>query len=273
MKYATFERLVLALGGASVLATIALTWGSDLVVQEVVGQLMLLGVLFAAVHWGRRGGFIAAIAASLIYIAIRIPLLPVETGPSTDTVITILTRVLSYGLVGIVGGELATRMKYVLAGLEGSSNIDSASGIYNQRAFARLLEGALARFERYGEPFSLVLIDVDSTDAGTQRPSKERALVRSLAGTIRNDIRLVDEAGRLADGSFAVLLPHTPKSGGEVVTERLAAAARSTLGAKVHAVSARCMSSAEDAEALGALLATIAEPEGSVGGAAVQSLS
>ena len=273
MKYATFERLVLALGAASVFATIALTWGSDLVVQEVVGQLMLLGVLFAAVHWGRRGGFIAAIVASIAYIAMRIPLLPVETGPSTDTIVTILTRVLSYGLVGIVGGELATRMKYVLAGLEGSSNIDPASGIYNQRAFARLLEGAIARFERYGETFSIVLVDVDNSDTDTERPSRQRAQVRSLAGTIRNDIRLVDEAGRLADGAFAVLLPHTPKSGGEVVTERLAAAARSSLGARAGSVSARCLSSSEDAQALKDLLAAIAEPAVPMGETALQSLS
>jgi diguanylate cyclase (GGDEF)-like protein len=271
MKYASFERLVLVLGGASVLATIALTSGSELFVQEVIAQLMLFGVLFCAVHWGRRGGFVAAIAASLAYIAMRIPLLPADTGPTTDTVVMILTRVLAYGLVGIVGGELATRMKYVLAGLEGSSNIDPLSGIYNQSTFARLLESAMARFERYGEPFSVVVIGLESGETDQERPNKQRALVRTVASAIRNDIRLVDEAGRLADGEFAVLLPHTLKNGGDVVSERLAGGVRATVGARANAIATRCFAAAEDAQALRDLLARIGEaPEGATG---AQSLS
>lgn len=259
MKYASFERLVLVLGGASVLAIIAFTYGSKLFLYEVVAQVLLFGVLFSAVHWGRRGGFIASLAASIAYIAIRIPLLPAETGPTTETVAVILTRVLAYGLVGIVGGELATRMKYVLAGLETSSSIDPWSGIYNQSAFARLLENAQARFERYREPFSVVLINLASDADDSPRQSKQRALVRSAASAIRNDIRLVDEAGRLDDGQFVVLLPHTLRTGGVVVTERLESGVRATLGARATAVSTRCLCPAEDSSALSELLTQIHE--------------
>ena len=37
------------------------------------------------------------------------------------------------------------------------------------------------------------------------RTSKQRSIVRGVANHIRNDIRLVDEAGRLEDGQFIVI--------------------------------------------------------------------
>lgn len=259
MKYTSFERIVLLVGGASVVATIAVTYGSELFAQEVVAQLLLLGVLFSAVHWGRRGGFVAAITASIAYIAMRIPLLPAETGPSTETIALILTRVLVYGIIGIVGGELATRMKYVLAELETSSSIDRLSGIYNERAFARILAGAQARFERYGETYSVVIMALGPGTGDPARQGRQRAQIRSVANTIRNDIRLVDDAGRLSDGRFAVLLPHTPKTGGDVVRERLEAGVRTAIGRPDVTILAHCLGSAEDGPALADLLSRVRE--------------
>ena len=248
MKYAWFERIVLLLGGASILVTFALTYQSGLFLEEVIAQVLLFGVLAAAVHWGRRGGFVAAVAASIIYIVLRIPLVTADPALTGDVMLLILARVVTYGLVGIVGGELAMRMKYVLAGLESSSSIDEASGIFNDRAMARLLDAARGRFERYGEPYSIVLLEVDTSLTADFKPAKARAVLRGIAGYIRNDIRLVDEAGRLADGRFMVLLPHTPKPGAEVVAERLVHGMRAALTSGTDGVRARCVGASDEFE-------------------------
>ena len=62
MKYSSFERLVLVLGGASVLATLALTYRTAFLLQEVIAQLLLFGVLvnLAVYLTCGIGGFIVA---------------------------------------------------------------------------------------------------------------------------------------------------------------------------------------------------------------------
>jgi len=256
MKYASFERLVLTLGAASVLATLVLTYHTGILIQEVVAQLLVFGVLFAAVHWGRRGGFIAAIAASVAYIAMRIPLLSTTSSITTQTFVMILTRVLAYGLIGIVGGELSTRMKYVLAGLERSSELDDITGIFSQQALAPLLDRAHGRFARYDEPYCVVVLQPAQGPLTTPSTTREHALLRRVAGHIRSDIRLVDEAGRLTDGRFVVLLPHAPKEGGSVVAERLGKGIQAIVsGTSTGVFTAQCLGAAEDADALDELRA------------------
>ena len=257
MKYSSFERLVLVLGGASVLATLALTYRTAFLMQEVIAQLLLFGVLFAAVHWGRRGGFFAALIASVAYIAMRIPLLDTTSGITTATFVSMLTRVLAYGLIGILGGELCTRMKYVLAGLEESAGLDSLTGIYSEHTLAHLIDTAQARFERYQEQYCLIVLRAPQGPLSAPTTNRERALVKQVAGHIRSDIRLVDEAGRTNDGRFIILLPHSAKGGGDVVTERLAHSVRSIGGGEAADFACRCLGAAEDAEALAQLRAEL----------------
>ncbi len=261
MRYASFERLVLVLGGASILATLALASGTPLLVQEIIAQIMVLLVLFGAVHWGRRGGFAAAIIATVVYVAIWIPEL--EPGDITAQILVLmLLRVLAYGLIGIVGGALCTRMKYVLVGLEQASGVDDVAGVYSELMLARLLDGATARFQRYKEPFCAIVVEPAQNTVRSPSTSRERALVRQIAGHIRSDIRLVDEAARTSDGRFIVLLPHTPKDGGSIVRQRLAKAVTRTLGegGLSDGVDVRCLGAAEDTEAIARLRAGLQAP-------------
>ena len=75
MKYTVFERLTLAVGGAAVIGTIVAGHRGAPLIEEIVAQVLLLVVLIGAVHWGRNGGFGAAVAASLIYVLMRVPLM------------------------------------------------------------------------------------------------------------------------------------------------------------------------------------------------------
>lgn len=259
MKYSFFERLVLAVGGGAILGSLLLSYRSQLVPEEIAAQLLLLGVLYSAVHWGRKGGFISALVASVAYIVMRIPLVLAQGGLSADVTSLVLVRVLSYGLVGIVGGELCGRLCYVIARLENSNSVDEWSQVYNQRFIARALEMAVGQFRRYQTPFCIVTLRIADTIFADLRATRQRSLVRATADHIRNDIRLVDEAGRLEDGTFLVVLPHTPLEGGRVVAERLRAGVCGVLGALDDSVTTRVMAAPEDAEELLALAATLAQ--------------
>ena len=74
MKYSRFETLVLAVGVAAVIGSLFFSMGAAPILEEIIAQFLLLGVLVGAVHWGRKGGFLAATVASLICIVMRLAL-------------------------------------------------------------------------------------------------------------------------------------------------------------------------------------------------------
>lgn len=245
MKYSHFEALVLGVGGTAVLGSMALSY-ETLVPEEALAQLLLLGVLAAAVHYGRNAGFVAAIAASIAYVVMRMPLVMSAGGLSVDIVSIVLVRVLTYGLVGIVGGELCSRIRYVFARLEDSDSVDDWSRIFNQRFILRSLDNASGQYARYETPYSVVLIELSGHLMTDIRVARQRSLVRGVADYVRNDIRLVDEAGRLDDGRFMVVLPHTPRTGAEVVAKRLHAGVCDVLGARDESVNVAFLGTPED---------------------------
>lgn len=258
MKFTRFEQLVLVIGGAAILGAVALSWGSvPPEPVEVLAQLMLFLVLVAAVRYGRRGGLLAAVIASVIYVVLRVPQLTIGS-ISPGVLVMLASRLAAFGLVGVVGGEAFSRMKYAFATMEGRSAIDEWSRVYNQAYVHSELEQARSRFRRYGEAVSVVTIALSPALTADLRPPRQRSLVRGVADHIRSDIRMVDEVGRLDDGRFVVLLPHTPGSGAQVVVERLGNGVRKTLGARDEAVTIRCLSLPEDETGYGAFLESIA---------------
>jgi len=103
---------------------------------------------------------------------------------------------------------------------------DHLTGLANRRRFERQLEREVARMERYGHPFSLLMIDIDSFkdlndsfghDAGDEA-------IRRLSKVLREGTRGIDLAARIGGEEFAVLLVETSREGGLEVAERLRAA-------------------------------------------------
>lgn len=258
MKYAQFERLALAVGVIAVVGSIMASWNTQPVVEEMVAQFLLLVVLFGAVHWGRRGGFFAALFAIIVYMAMLAPLLFGE-GLTPDLLELVILRTAAYGVVGILGGEVCGRIKYVLARLEGGANLDDETHLYNQAYLGRILEASLGMHARYKTPFSLVLITLAPALTSELKPSRRRSLLRAVANHIRNDVRLVDDVARLDDGTFVMLLPQTPKTGGEIAAGRVREGLRELLGARDESVVARVLGVPEDLTELNSLRDSIVE--------------
>jgi len=205
--------------------------------QEGVGQLLILAVLAAAVHWGRDGGSVAAFAATLTYVITRIPMLS-EQGLTKNIFSMIATRVIIYTLVGIVGGDIFGRLKYIIAQLEGSAMLDDVTQVYNRRYCGQTIKNGLGQFTRYQVPFSIAVVGLSPGLFAELRPSRQRSLLRGVASHIRNNIRLVDDVGYIGDGRFVVIFPQTPGSGASVASDRIRAGVRDHIGAKDESVTA-----------------------------------
>jgi two-component system, cell cycle response regulator len=100
---------------------------------------------------------------------------------------------------------------------------DSLTGLANRRQFYEVLGREYERAQRFGQPVSLILLDID--DFKLINDSRGHlagdAVLHSVAATLAEVIREIDLASRYGGEEFAVLLPQTGPEGAANLAERL----------------------------------------------------
>jgi two-component system, cell cycle response regulator len=100
---------------------------------------------------------------------------------------------------------------------------DHLTGLANRRRFERQLEREVGRTDRFGHPFSLLMVDIDNFknlndsfghDAGDDA-------IRRISRVLREGTRGIDLAARIGGEEFAVLLVETNQQAAVEVAERL----------------------------------------------------
>jgi diguanylate cyclase (GGDEF)-like protein len=88
---------------------------------------------------------------------------------------------------------------------------DPLTGLRNRRSFEDALAAAVSRSQRYGWPFSLVMIDLDGFKRLNDRLGHDAgdAVLRAVGEVARHNLRQGDLAARLGGDEFAFLLPST----------------------------------------------------------------
>jgi diguanylate cyclase (GGDEF)-like protein len=113
--------------------------------------------------------------------------------------------------------------------VERRARTDALTGVWNRRHFEAELDRWLGQIDRYGGTISLVMCDVDHFKLVNDTHGHEvgDAVLRHVAGILRDGARTVDVVARLGGEEFGVLLPSTPADGAAEVAERLRAALES----------------------------------------------
>ncbi|MBN1192105.1 MAG: hypothetical protein JXA36_00210 [Coriobacteriia bacterium] len=264
MKYSRFEVLALVLGAIAIVASIFMAPAVSPQAAEVAGQLLLIIVLAGALHWGRTGGFFAALMAIAIYVLMRIPLLQSQ-GLSTELITMLGSRTLTYAVIGIVGGEVASRIKYLFARLENDTLIDPVTRVYSARYAADAIISGVGQWERYQTDYSVVRLVIASRAFAALKESSALHLMRQVASHLRGDIRLVDDLAAEATGIFLALLPRTDAAGASVVADRLTAEIADLLSATPDVVSTTVLSAATDMQSLRRLAHSLGPTTSSTG--------
>ena len=191
--------------------------------------------LFAAYFLGRLA---TAFQVAVIAIAYTVVLIDIDPGPiATSRWLT--TMGLTAGSAVVVR-MLSERIERLVAELRLAAATDSLTGLLNRRAFEERVARELARTGRSGEPFTLLLVDVDRFKDLNDRfghASGDQALV-ALAGTLAGAVRAVDTVARIGGDEFAVLLAGTGVEGAREAADRLAAEAGMpiSIGAAIYGV-------------------------------------
>ena len=118
----------------------------------------------------------------------------------------------------------ARRHRRQLAAL---ANIDSLTGLPNRRHTAQLVEAALERSVRAGEPLTIALIDLDHFKAINDRSGHAGGdqVLREFARLTRTTLRSTDTFGRWGGEEFLVAMPGTTLDVALTVVERVRAVA------------------------------------------------
>lgn len=92
---------------------------------------------------------------------------------------------------------------------------DSGTGLYNKKGFSEAAQREIWRFGRYGNVFSVILLEVDLGKETTRTKTHDlRRHTAEWAGGILNEsFRKLDILGRWGEMGFIVLLPETDLSG------------------------------------------------------------
>lgn len=249
MKYLRFEVPALALGSAIIVASIFMAPSVSFQPTEVAGQLLLILVLGGALHWGRNGGFLAALVAIAVYVVMRFPYL--ESQGLSDDVLTMLgTRSLMYAVIGVVGGELASRIKYLFTRFQNDTLVDHTTGVYSARYAADAIMSGVGQWARYQKEYSVVRIAVASRVFAETQPMRTRQLLKEIANSLRSGIRLVDDLACESPGIFLAMLPETDAAGATMVSRRLTAGVAQLDGVPADAIDTTVLSASSDTQAL-----------------------
>jgi len=103
------------------------------------------------------------------------------------------------------------------------ANTDGLTGLYNHRHFHERLEQEIARGSRFGNIFSLIMLDVDLFKAynDTYGHLAGDKVLRKIGDYIKGSIRTVDMAFRYGGEEFVIILPEAQLNDAYKVAERI----------------------------------------------------
>ena len=179
--------------------------------------LPLLGML------ARSNRAVVALAATGTVLTLAGMLLSSATAPLYVAAINRAMTVLLTWIVAYVAIRHLTVGNELRASLEKAAFRDPLTGLYNRRYAFRMFENEISRYRRYGDPFSLILIDADYF----KRVNDEHGhcagdvALQAIADTCTAAVRDSDVVGRFGGEEFIILLPHTTADNAVIVAERI----------------------------------------------------
>jgi diguanylate cyclase (GGDEF)-like protein len=103
------------------------------------------------------------------------------------------------------------------------AELDSLTGLANQRVFHELLQREVARSRRYGRRLTLIVLDLDDFKRINDRVGHLAgdAVLAEVANRLRGCVRSTDIACRVGGDEFAVILPESTRGDADHLAARI----------------------------------------------------
>ena len=214
--------------------TVAVTFGASIIAHTLIqpapdalryGALFLvLGALLCGIAPTRRAIITSAIAMAIIEGAGAIAL-QIYTGSfaSADAAVMLVIAVALPLFVSDILDDARLDAGAMRAELSRRATSDEISDVSNRAHISLLAQNEFSRARRYGEPYSCLMIEIESFDAlmASHGRAGMDAIVQVFTGYCVVVMRHCDSFGRLSPSRFLALLPETPAAGASTLSNRM----------------------------------------------------
>ena len=116
-----------------------------------------------------------------------------------------------------------TKTRLLEEQLREKANRDELTGLFNRHYFDLIIDDSLHHADRYNEPLSILLLDIDHFKQvnDTYGHPVGDELLRSVARTISRSVRESDFVIHFGGEEFIILLPRTDLQGAQTVAEKI----------------------------------------------------
>jgi len=167
-----------------------------------------------------RVALILATLATAAYLAAG---MYVNPEPATGPLVQMAVNLTGLYLLAYIGASVGREQRRVRDAAIRMSTVDALTGLYNRSFFFTALEREIARGDRSGRAFCLVMLDLDDLKSANDRYGHIAgdSVLRSVADIVRSGVRKIDVAARYGGDEFVALLPETDPTGGWVLAEKI----------------------------------------------------
>ena len=196
----TRRRVLLGVAGAAYIGVFAAFYAFESPVLGI-GAFFYIPICLAALATDELRGAAAGLIATGLY-TIAVVVMPHIPATQVLTEMTVIRLVTFVGVGALVGG-FARRNRDLVAQLRELASKDFLTGIGNARVF----DEQLARRCSLGEPFTLVLADIDNLKQlnDVHGHSAGNAAIRHVAEALQATVGATDELARVGGDEFALL--------------------------------------------------------------------
>jgi len=172
-----------------------------------------------------RMALILAVLATAAYLAAGVYDNP---DPERGPLVQMAVNLTGLYLLAYIGASVGREQRRARDAAIRMSTIDALTGLYNRSFFFTALEREIARGDRSGRAFCLVMLDLDDLKSVNDRYGHVAGdqVLRNVSDIVRGGVRKIDVAARYGGDEFVALLPETDPTGGWVLAEKI----RQTVG-------------------------------------------
>ena len=185
--------------------------------------LYLVPLVGAALAFGRwwivliLASVIAAIGFALGAITPQVDIGGPEFG------VQLLTVLAPGAAIALIVAALIEQMQSAVKRISDLASTDTLTGLLNLRSFEEILQQEHRKSERFGRPYTIVVVDVDNLAQINETMGHEAGsqILSAVAAAITRSIRNSDVAARLGGDEFVVLLTEADSAMGGGIATRI----------------------------------------------------
>jgi diguanylate cyclase (GGDEF)-like protein len=185
--------------------------------------LFLIPLAAVALAFG-RWLLVASVGMAVVLLAYVLGALTPGVDIRSREFAVLLMSALAPGVaVAVALGALIGQMQTAVQRISDLAATDSLTGLLNLRAFENVLQQEHRKAERFGRPYTLIIVDTDNVKVVNETLGHEAGsqVIVAVAAAISRSIRTSDIAARLGGDEFIVLLSEADAETGATIAQRI----------------------------------------------------